>query len=309
MVTPQLYVKVVSSGEQALVKGINEAFDGVADAGGSGTFETIQAADDFLDGGAYSLWVKSGTYAAGFTVSTNNAYIYIEPGTVIEDAITLSGTGITLVFGAQCDIQGLITVSGANCSILCQNGVDMVGVTASGASLLFDGGGWDTLIDGGTTRTAFTVTSADAILKNFAAQTTAGGGNSFTGIEGNGVRQTISRIKIVDSDFDGISHYSAYGLIEGCVILGADQDGISIQGPEMRVLGNYIIAAGRDGIRVGGGGDNTVIVGNTVKDPTSDPIELLANGDNCVVVANRFDGAINDNGTGTEVDHNNVVAF
>ena len=311
MVTPQLYVKVVSSGEQALLKGINEAFDGVADAGGSGTFETIQAADDFLGGGAYALWVKSGTYAAGFTVDTdtNNAYIYIEPGTVIEDAITLSGAGITLVFGAQCDIQGLITVSGANCSILCQNGVDMVGVLASGASFLFDGGGWDTLINGGTARKAFTVTSADGIIKNFAAQTTAGGGNSFTGIEGNGVRQTMSRIKIVSSDHDGIVQYAAYGLIEGCMILGADRDAISIFTAEMRVLGNYIIATGQDGIRVSGDGDNSVIVGNIVKNATGETINLLANGDNCVVVANRVDGAVSDSSTGSTVANNDATAF
>jgi hypothetical protein len=286
-----------------------EAFDGVTDASGSGTFATIQAADDFLDGGAYALWVKSGTYAAGFTVSTNNAYIYVEPGTVIEDAITLSGDGITLVFGAQCDIQGLITVSdgAVNCSILCQNGVDMVGVNVgTGAFFLFDGGGWDTLIDGGADREAFVLNSPDAIIKNFAAQTTTGG-TSDRVVNANNARQIIRHVKVVDSAHDGIAQYSQDGLIEGCVILGADNDGIAIHGPTMRVLGNYVIGAGREGIHVGSGGDNSVIVGNIVKSATGDGIEL--NGDNCVAVGNRFDGAIDDNGTGTIVAGNNLTAF
>jgi hypothetical protein len=182
----------------------------------------------------------------------------------------------------------------------------MVGVNASGASFLFDGGGWDTLIDGGTARKAFECTSPDAILKNFAAQTTGG---SKRVVEGNGFRQTMSRIKIIDSALDGIAQYAANGLIEGCVILGADQDGISIVTSEMRVLGNYVIATGRDGIRVSADGDNTVIVGNIVKNATGETIDLLANGDNCVVVANRVDGAVSDNATGSTVANNDATAF
>ena len=93
------------------------------------------------------------------------------------------------------------------------------------------------------------------------------------------------------------------------MILGADRDAISIFTAEMRVLGNYIIATGQDGIRVSGDGDNSVIVGNIVKNATGETINLLANGDNCVVVANRVDGAVSDSSTGSTVANNDATAF
>jgi len=113
-------------------------YDGVVAITGRADFSTIQAADDVLDAAAYSLYVKQGTYAAGFTVSTNNAYIFVEPGTVITAAIVLSGTGIRLELGAQCDIQSTITLSGSNCSLICHGGCDIDGLIVSGAQAFID---------------------------------------------------------------------------------------------------------------------------------------------------------------------------
>jgi hypothetical protein len=316
MVTPQMFVKVVSSGEQALVKGINEAFDGVVDVGGSGTFETIQAADDFLDGGAYALWVKQGTYAAGFTVSTNNAYISVEPGTVIEAAITLSGTGITLVLGAQCDIQGLITLSGANCSLICQGGVGIDGILASGNNYFIDGGGLDTLVDGGTARDAIDLTGTDGICQNIACQTTAGGASSFNGVEFDGVRSILRNVKVIDSDDVGIDALGADCLIEGCQILGADGRGILVGGIATRVVNNNIVATGGNCIRLDNSGSNAVIVGNITRDQAAgvDGISVHALAEDCVIVGNRVDdlgtgdGVVDGSGTST-VASNDETAF
>ena len=134
-------------------------FDGVVATSGKRDFATPQAADGELDAAAYSLYVKQGTYSAGLTASTNNVHIFIEPGTIIQAGITLSGTDITLLLGAGCDIQGVVTLSGANCQLICHNGVDLDGVTMSGVFSLFDGGGWDTFVDGGTANHAVSITA------------------------------------------------------------------------------------------------------------------------------------------------------
>jgi len=311
MVIPQLFVKVVSSGEQLQVKGINEAFDGVVDVGGSGTFETIQAADDALDSGAYALWVKTGTYSAGFTVSTNNAYIFVEPGTVIEAAITLSGNNITLVLGAGCDIQGIITLSGANCSLTCQNGVDTDGLVMSGAFGFHDGGGWETIHQGGTANDAIAISGTDCVVQHCAAQTTTGGGNSFEGVAYSAARISIIAVKVIDSDNEGIQGQPGGNdiYIAGCVILGADGNGMTIQGARARVIGNYIIAAGADGINLAASADDSTVIGNIVRDQGAQPIDIDVNGENCVVVGNRVDGAVSDNSGTSTVASNDETAF
>ena len=311
MVTPQMFVKVVTTGEQALVKGINEAFDGVADVGGSGTFETIQAADDFLDSGAYALWDKSGTYTAGFTVSTNSVYIYMEPGTTIQGAITLSGTDITLVVGAASNITGALTVSGANNSVICQNGVDWDQIVLSGAFAYFDGGGWNTIVDGSDEQDAINVQAADCIIKNVSLQTDAGGGNNFDGIEsdGNSHRLNVINVKVVDVDRYGIYLGGDDCLALGCTVLGSDVDGIWLNGPRARIIGNTVIAAGADGIHVAATGDNSVIDGNLVQNQSNQSIDIDTDAENCVVVGNRVDGAVSDNSGTSTVASNDETAF
>jgi hypothetical protein len=300
MANPQQYVQLVSSGSQGRYHMIFP-FDGIAEADGSSQFTTLQAADDELDSAAYSLYVKQGTFAAGFTVSTNNAYIFVEPGTVIQAAITLSGTGITLVLGAECDVQGLITISGNNCSLICQNGVDIDGIAVSGDTCLVDGGGWDTLVDGGTTRRAIAVTGSDVIVQNIASQTTPtpDPGNNFEAYHNtSGVRNTIRNVKVVDSDYHGITVDSQYSLIEGCTVLGADNNGINVPGPSVRVIGNFIIAVGGDGIGTAGGSDNMLVVGNIIKDHGAQGIDINASAEDCCIVGNRVDDLGTDPGSG-----------
>jgi hypothetical protein len=291
-------------------------YDGVVAITGRADFSTIQAADDVLDAAAYSLYVKQGTYAAGFTVSTNNAYIFVEPGTVIQAAIVLSGTGITLVLGAQCDVQGLITLSGNNCSLICQGGVDIDGILVSGNTCLVDGGGWDTLSDGGTVREGIDLTGDDVICQNIACQTTAGGGNNLDAMETSGARNIIRNVKVIDSDEIGISASGVGARIEGCQILGCDGRGITIASSEISLIGNRLVDVGDIGILVDNSGENAVIVGNIVKGQASsrDAIYVDAAGENCVIVGNRVDdlgttnGIDDDSGTST-VTGNDETAF
>jgi hypothetical protein len=279
-------------------------YDGVVDVGGGGNWAAIQDGDDALDGGDYVMLVKSGTYAAGFTVSTNDAKIVVEPGTVIEAAITLSGNNITLVLGAGCDVQGAITLgTGVGCSLVCENGCDIDGIVMSGNSGYVNGGGWETISDGGTARYGVGPTGTDCIVENIAIQTTAGSGETHDAFYTTGARTVIRNCKIIDSDDNGISIVAADCAVEGNLILGADVYGIAIFSARARVIGNHTIATGNYGIFIAGGGDNSVVTGNTVQDPgEGSPVAPVFVNDSAldvVIVGNRLDGAVTEGSGGT----------
>lgn len=287
-------------------------FDAVVGSGGRADYTTLQAADNVLDAGAYSMWVKQGTYAAGVTVDTDNVYIFFEPGTVVQAAMTFSGDGITVVLGAQCDVQGLITLSGANGSLICHGGVDTDGLLIAGNNCYHDGGGWDTLHAGAAAVDGIQITGTDAIVQNCAASTTAGGGNELDSVSVEGARCSVLQVKVPDSDSRAINiavSGATDALIQGCVILGADDVGIRIGAPRARILNNFVIATGSLGISTTSTGDNTVINGNIVQDPTGDPIDISASSEDCVIVGNRTDGAVDDNSGTSTVASNEETAF
>tara|TARA_Y100000310_G_C20684585_1_gene818144 strand:+ start:2775 stop:3677 length:903 start_codon:yes stop_codon:yes gene_type:complete len=290
-----------------ILDAIQTYFDAVVAPSG-GDYTTIQAADDVLDAGNYTLLVKTGTYA-GFTVSTDKVHIVLGPGTVITSAITLSGDDITLELMPGCDIQAVITMSGANVHVICRNACDLDGVVMSGNFGYFNGGGWDTLVDGTTANHAISITGTDCIVENVAVQTTAGGGQSFHGVSLAGARDGAVAVKVIDSDSVGVITTGADALVEGCVILGADGENINLGGLRGRAFGNYGIAAGGNGLAIAAGGDDTVVVGNILKDSAAGVVDIAAAGENCVVVGNRLDGAVTDNSGTSTVADNDVTAF
>jgi len=291
-------------------------YDGVVDEGGGGNWTTAQAGDDDLDAGSYSMLIKAGTYTT-LTVSTANAYIFVEAGTIFTGAIVLSGAGVTLECGPGCDFRGLITLSGNGNRLVMGNACDTDGLLLSGNSCFHDGGGWDTLHDGATANDAIQITGTDCIVQNCSAQTTAGEDNDVDGVSIEGARTSVLHVKVVDADERGI-HIPAAGavdsLIEGCTVLGADANGIDTKALRTRIIGNYIIAAGNDGIQVGATGDDSVITGNIVKDQATQAIDINTNGENCVIVGNRVDdlgtsnGVVDNSGTSTATG-NDETAF
>ena len=285
-------------------------YDGIVDASG-GQFTTLQAADDELDAAAYSCYVKSGTYAAGLTVATNNALWVIEPGTTIEAAITLSGAGVVLYVGAQSDIQGLVTLSGDSCSLICQNGVNLDGILVSGDTCLVDGGGHGTVSDGGTGTEGIKVTGGDGIVQNITADTDTGGTkNALAAASDAKERATIKNCKVIDSGGDGAIYLDiADAVVEGCIILGADTDGVHTRKPRARIIGNRITAIGSDGIGTAGGSDDSVFIGNVINGATAETIDINSSAENCVAVGNRLDGAVNDSSGTSTVASNDATAF
>ena len=292
--------------EGGFANGGGAPYDGVVDVGNGGNWTTIQAGDDDLDSGSYVMLVKSGTYSAGVTVSTNNAKIVVEPGTVIQGAIVLSGDNVTLVLGAGCDVQSTVTLSGANCSLICQNGVDLDGIIVSGNFGFVDGGGWDTLSHGGTANDGINVSGTDVIVQNISAQTS---GNSHDACESSGERTTFDKIKVVGADRFGFLVSADEAKILNSVIADSGSENIFSTSTEGLIANNYCNSAGLDGIECDDAADNSVIIGNIVRDQASDAIEVSAACENCVVVGNRTDGAIADNSGTSTVSGNDTTAF
>ena len=288
-------------------------YDGVVDAGDGGNWDTLQAGDDDLDAGDYTMLVKGGTYGAGLTVSTNDAYIYVEPGTQITGNIVLSGANVKIAFGPGCNIAGTVTLSGANCSVIFENGCDLDGIIVSGNLCFVDGGGWDTISNGGTARIGISVTGTDAIVQNISAQTTAGGGSAFVAIDVTGGRFTFKNVRVIDSDAAAFHWVAPDGLITGCTILGADTQGMfcdaSTDSSSCRIIGNRITATANQGILIQDAGDNTVVSGNEVEAVVGVSVEIGTNAENCVVVGNRLDGAVTDGSGTSTVANNDTTAY
>ena len=285
-------------------------YDGVVDVGGGGNWTTIQAGDDDLDSGTYTMLVKSGTYSGGFTVSTNEAKIVVEPGTVIQAAITLSGDDITLVLGAGCDIQGLITLSGDNCSLLCENGVDLDGITSSGDYNTIDGGGWDTISLVASGQQAINIAwSTGTVLQNIAAQEPTS--NTYDAINISGTKHRVINCRSIESGGNGIgiSATSNECYVAHCRVDNSDGASYMSNGPRNVLIGNIGLNAGTMGIQITDTGDNTVVVGNIIEGQAGDSVDINATGEDCVVVSNRLDGAVDDNSGTSVVDHNDTTAF
>jgi len=285
-------------------------YDGVVDAGGGGNWTTAQAGDDALDAGDYTMLIKGGAYST-LTVSTDDARIVVEPGATFSGAVVLSGNDVTLVLGAGCAMSGLITLSGNNCSLICENGVDTVGVLLSGDFGYLNGGGWESLMDGGSGVNGINITGDDCIVENVAAKNTSPGPGTHSATRVAGARAVMRTVKVLQADIAGIETTSGGTdlLIDGCFLLDSDNEGMYIAGPRVRIIGCHVLSAGGDAIALKSAADNSLVIGCVVQDQTGDSVEIDTNSENCVVVGNRLDGAVDDNSGTSTVASNDETAF
>lgn len=260
-----------------------------------------------LDGTGHAPTRTSGVNGT-FEVSTNSVKLEFEPGTVIEGGITFSGDNIECLFGSGSDTQGLLTVSGTSVCVECENGVDFDGLLVSGNNAYFDGGGWDTLSDGGATRLGVNIASTDdCIVKNTAVTATSGGGFDAINLNGTSLRNSLINIKILDAGDKGIelNNLCSDTLMQGIYIVQCDDSGITCGSERNRIIGCHVASAGGDGISLGSG-DNSIITGCVIEACTGDEIKILSAGENCVVVGNRVFGVINDDSGTSTVELNDL---
>jgi hypothetical protein len=311
-------------------------YDAVVDAAGGGDYATLQAAEDALDGSShYTVYVKQGAYStvnisqsggcswvfegkctfSGVIVvaaASNAVNLVFGPGCTFAAAINLTGTDCSIYFGAGCDLDGELDMDGVGGTVTCENGCDLDYLTIAAYFCSFDGGGWDTVIDGTTANHAVSITSAGqkALVSNVAVQTTAGGGSSYDGVSCASGSCVITRVRVVASDDVGIHVFNAanQSRVYDCEIRGTDDSGIKSEKAGVIIQGNWM--EGIAGIGIEMIGDNSVVTGNVVGPTiTGDSIDLASGSDNNVVVANRIEGAVDDNGGGNTVASNDNSAF
>ena len=203
--------------------------------------------------------------------------------------------------GAGCDVQAKVTVSGDNCSLLCENGCDFDGIVMSGDDGILDGGGWNSLSHGGSnTDHGIDCTGSRNIVKDMSFQSLAGVAGTYMGIYvRTGTFNTVRNCRVIDSDAVGIYVASADNLIVDNVISDADEDGIFVGGARNRIIGNYVVQIpGWWTMRLASGADNCLIVANILRDGGSGSLNFLSGADYNTYSGNRFDGTITDSGTG-----------
>lgn len=115
-------------------------------------------------------------------------------------------------------------------------------VTVDTAGLTIVGSGRGTVIDGGATGTALTITANNVEVARLAVQTTAGQGNNFDGIDASGNRTRIHDAVVIDSDRDGIRISGTDQLVHHCLIESADNQAVNDSGATTPVVdGNLVV--------------------------------------------------------------------
>jgi len=243
------------------------------------------------------------------TMSGNAGQLDMAATTFVVAAVNVSGTDCIIRAKAQTDFGGIVTLSGAGCSLICENGCNLDGVVMSGDKGLFNGGGWDTHVNGLTSNDAIDITGDYCTVKDVQAQTSAGGGQSYKpihvhtsgdwtlinhcyvptsdtyGIFVNDTPQsvTVSECLVVDTDSSGILINNGDGHIVvnntiGHSTLGPAGQAIQFTGTNGIVSGNRVSISVTDGMYLGGTGKNNV-VGNWL------PLDLAvaSDSDHCIV--------------------------
>ena len=274
-------------------------------ASSGGDYSDLQTAEDALDGGsAYKALVKQATYSeTTWTIDTAGSHWVIEGGTTITGSIVLSANDASIEFGPGCTVSATVTISGTGCHVFAANGFSAVQLVVSGHNNTFDGGGWDSLINGGTTGAAVAVTGNHNQIKNFRCGTTQGQGNTYDALYVNGYWNDIDSIYVTASDQDGISmrntSAAATCKVTNCRVTNIDRDGIVSIAVGNLWMNNLTWEV--DGIAyfLLSNCDDSVMVGNRAYNTTGATVNISSDSENCVVVGNRLDGAITDSdGTG-----------
>lgn len=184
-------------------------------------------------------------------------------------------------------------------------------VTLNDENTVLFGAGKSSIINGGTSGHAITVSARYNVIRNLAAQTTAGGGNPFDSIhitigqEDNWVLYCW----VLESDRHGIYHGGEDCMSMGNTILFSDEDGIHQYGTEGRILSNSISTTGGHGIHVRSTGDQSLLANNMIEIIGDDGIYIHADGNLCNVANNNITNWTNeaiDDDSGTSIIFNNL---
>jgi len=145
----------------------------------------------------------------------------------------------------------------------------------------------DTLsvIDGGITGHAVSVTGADVVAKDVGAKTTKGGGTAYDAWNITGARFTGVNLRALGSDDD-------------CFYLDA------VHASLMGIRGNR---CDDEGVETGTSFDKSLISNLLIKDQVGTSLQLVSGADNNTIMPAKLDGAPTDAGTSNQIIYNDTA--
>ncbi len=197
--------------------------------------------------------------SATSTVANNNA-----------GGIVLTSKGCSLL-----TIALAVTFQGAGGWIEVPSGTWSESVTIASSDVLIRGQGWDTIIDGGTTGRALSISGLRCIVRDLTCLTTAGEGNAFDAIYSNGANLFIDHVYISQSDQHGIVVAGAVPKISHCMVMTCDNVGILTGdlSDNAMLTSNHVNTTGDDGIYINALAENCVVTNNVILNWTNEPID------------------------------------
>uniref|UniRef100_A0A6M3IMR0 Putative lectin/glucanase superfamily protein n=1 Tax=viral metagenome TaxID=1070528 RepID=A0A6M3IMR0_9ZZZZ len=160
-------------------------------------------------------------------------------------------------------------------------------VTMSTAGMTLEGAGDSvSVINGGITGTALTVSGADVTVRNIGAQTTPGGGFTYDAFVVTGARFHGSFLRAMGSDDD-------------CMVIG---------GVDFILTDSRFNRCNDEGIFLYGANEDNGIISNvTVKDQDGTSLSIVSGSDNHVIGPVRLDGTPTNAGTGNTLIYNDTA--
>lgn len=167
------------------------------------------------------------------------------------------------------------------------------------------GHGLASLIDGGSTGSALTITSDGVTVIDLALENTPGAaGGAVGGILANGVNDLdVIRVTVNDSDGAGFQIVGTSTRIRfiACTVLDADTfplAGAAVAITDVLVSGCTFLNPANNSFTIQASSDFWRIVGNYIADGSTNAVSLAAASDDCVVDGNYLGGgAVTDAGT------------
>ena len=182
-------------------------------------------------------------------------------------------------------------------------------VTLSDANTILRGQGWGSIIDGGTTGTAVTISGNFCNIRDIQVKTDTGQGNAYNCVTVSGSDAHIHDVFVNGSDQTGIECAGQYAVVTNCYIFDTDVYGILLANSRCIVSSNRLSTIGAIGIYIDSLGDFAVVTGNSLDTTADDGILIEANAENCVVTGNSIiswtnEPIQNDSATSTIADNN-----
>jgi hypothetical protein len=251
---------------------------------------------------------NDGTTAISVTGAADEGSFKIGPRGLIDAAVAIAADDFTLNGAGGCDFGGIVTLSGAGCSLICENGCDFDGLVLTGDKFFVDGGGLDTLVNGTTANHAVSISSGNnGIIQDMTVSTTAGGSAEYAGIvvaSGSDLH-TIQNVYVNGSDDYGMHIVGDHCSILFCVFAGTQDDHMLLMGGDRgRIIGNRFASGGlAETIVTDAECDKTVIMGNLGED-SAGTFTLAGGANSSVMVGNTTNIAVVNSSTNSQMSLN-----